>query len=138
MSSNLKPLKNTINRIVKQLNVNHQRINYQSYYRLLQGALPNNWRNSVALVDIESGVWYLGVRSQQEAYLLRFLTPEIEQYLAQKLPNPPKVAIHTDPTLWSQNQRQITPVIHIPRQYYSEEESRKILNEFFTRLPNRL
>lgn len=135
MTKNFKSLEKTIKKIVGDFNQDEQQKLYQRYHQLLRRCLPQTWQYDILLLDIEAGVWFLGVKSQQDAYVLRFLLPEIEQRLSKKLKNKPKLKIKVDPEFWLINQRkQISSVKIQPRQAYSEEEANAILENFIRQL----
>ncbi|WP_072281466.1 hypothetical protein [Rappaport israeli] len=135
MTKNFKSLEKTIKKIVGDFNQDEQQKLYQRYHQLLRRCLPQTWQYDILLLDIEAGVWFLGVKSQQDAYVLRFLLPEIEQRLSKKLKNKPKLKIKVDPEFWFINQRkQISSVKIQPRQAYSEEEANAILENFIRQL----
>lgn len=135
MTKNFKSLEKTIKKIVGDFNQDEQQKLYQRYHQLLRRCLPQTWQYDILLLDIEAGVWFLGVKSQQDAYVLRFLLPEIEQRLSKKLKNKPKLKIKVDPEFWLINQRkQISSVKIQPRQAYSEEQANAILENFIRQL----
>ncbi|PIE82579.1 MAG: hypothetical protein CSA10_00435 [Cardiobacteriales bacterium] len=133
MVAQFKPLNKTISKLVNELDSSHEARLHQRYYKLLQKCLPENWHQHVLLINIEAGIWWLGVKNQQNAFLLRFLLPEIAQRLAQKLPNPPKLKIKADPRYWLSNYHKQINYVQIEQKHYSDDEANAIIDDYFSK-----